>query len=596
MNYNQILYRGFPSGTANKFNYANMPRKQFARSCVYVSHLLQEPPSQIVQFLCGANRAGVQFFKNLARKFNLRNAELPKSKRESKDDLFRIFELVKNVTPTHSEIIKKTQDGFDSITKIFTLAQDNKSLNFVSKLQTDILEDKPNQSNIIIGILKSRHKQVFIDSIEQFKSYFKLNSKNENALSELEGIIDKNGFNSKKYDSELGIKNLMEFKSVRDYTSGNESDLVASYTVQRARFLWRITNMLANNKVKSENIDKRHIIDLYKSSNADNINLRLAVLDKFGNFSQEKCNSDLKDLKKLFKNTEKYKEVRDFVLNSVERGLAVNSVGELNSVIENVELNKANYFFDNVRRIVALSDGNVRKKALAEELENPFFSPIQKRETRILRREGRINEYGFLGKINSYLKNKVKSFIYNNYKSGIEFRIETEKPQKRTVKIINIVQDKNIQLTKEVNDIIKTKLGKRIYAEQEDTYRLKATKIRLGLLPDIFDSIKTTRGESRKQGIEPNVSNRDASRLYELINGANRKTVRYMLKICDNNGNRVFDVNKIIDFIEKANRNIKREKALNKNYRASDTKAYYENLFNELNTKYGKLKRTKKTA
>ena len=149
-------------------------------------------------------------------------------------------------------------------------------------------------------------------------------------------------------------------------------------------------------------------------------------------------------------------------------------------------------------------------------------------------------------------------------------------------------------MVKDVNDIIKTKLGKRTYNEQEDTYRLKATKIRLNLLPEIFDSVKDTRAQNRVQGIEPKVSNRDASRLYELINGTNRKTVRYMLKKCDENGNRIFDVKQIIELIEKANKDIREAKTLRQNYRAADTKAYYENIYNSFISRYGKLKRASK--
>ena len=67
-----------------------------------------------------------------------------------------------------------------------------------------------------------------------------------------------------------------------------------------------------------------------------------------------------------------------------------------------------------------------------------------------------------------------------------------------------------------------------------------------------------------------------------------------MLKISDKNGNRIFDVKQITELIEGINRFIREEKAIKPNYRAADTKAYYENIFNDLNAKYGKLKRTNK--
>jgi len=86
----------------------------------------------------------------------------------------------------------------------------------------------------------------------------------------------------------------------------------------------------------------------------------------------------------------------------------------------------------------------------------------------------------------------------------------------------------------------------------------------------------------------PASSNRDAARLYELINGKNKKIVRYMLTKTDNNGNKIFDVKQIIDYIEKANEYENSVKKINSKYNAQSSKLYYENLFMDLTQKYGK--------
>ncbi len=594
MNCNKIIYGCISSKAVSRFDCTGLSKRQFASACTYVSHLLQEQPADIKQVLYGANKTGIRFFKNLARKFNLRNAELPKSKWESKEELFQIFDSIKNIKPVHFDILRKTQEGFGSLKNIFSLAQDNKTLDFVSKLQTDILGAEQEQSNIIIGLLSSKYKPMFMQKAEQFKSYFKLNSKNPKALTELEHIIDKNSFDGKRYDAELVVKQLMQFKIVRDYAKTIETDLIKYYTKDGERLLWRLSNKLQNDKAKLINMDKKDVVNIYKTTNSDNIDLRLGILDKFCDFSANRCYSELKEVKKLFKTIEQNNEAKQFVLNSIKRGLAVNSAEEMNTVIKGVKLSKANYFFDNVKRIVALSEGDIRNDALLNELENPFFVPEQIRTTKIMHREGNISDYGFFGKINAYFKNKVRIFIYNNIKSKTEAPVISGMASNPKLKVNNHIPAQKIQLIKDVNDIIKTKLGKRTYNEQEDTYRLKATKIRLNLLPEIFDSIKAVRAQNRLQGIKPIVSNRDASRLYELINGSNRKTVRYMLKKCDENGKRIFDVKQIIGLIEKANKDILQAKAINSNYRAADTKAYYENVFNDLNSRYGKLKRTVK--
>ena len=206
-----------------------------------------------------------------------------------------------------------------------------------------------------------------------------------------------------------------------------------------------------------------------------------------------------------------------------------------------------------------------------------------------------VRDYGVFGKAQRYLVNKFKVFLYNHFSTNESASAQEEQKTIKRLKIKKLAQENKIKLTNDVNEIIKNKLGSRVYNEQEDLFRLKATKIRLSLLPEIFDSIKITRAQYRKQGIEPNVSNKNAARLYELINGSNRKIIRYMLKISDKEGNRIFNVNQIIEFIEKANKDICDAKSMKPDYKASDTKAYYNNLFDELNKKYGKLKRDSKT-
>ena len=382
MNYNKIIYNGISSNTVNRFGYTGFSKRKFASACTYACHMLQEQPSEIEQILYNANETGIRFFKSLARKFNLRNAELPKSKWENKEDLFQIFGMVKNITPKHFDILKKTQEGFDSLKNIFNLAQDNKTLDFVSKLQTEVLETGQGQSNIIIGLLNSKYKPMFMQRIEQFKSYFKLNAKNPNALTELEHIIDKNRFDGKKFDAELAIKQLMQFKVVRDCTKAIETDLIKYYTKDGERFLWRLSNKLQNHKAKIINMDKKDVVYIYKTITPENIDLRLGVLDKFCDFSENKCYKELKELKKLFNTVEQNSEAKEFVLKSIKRGLAVNSAEELNAVIKGTKLDKANYFFDNIKRIIALSEDDVRKDALLNEIENPFFFPDKKKNNK----------------------------------------------------------------------------------------------------------------------------------------------------------------------------------------------------------------------
>ena len=593
---NQIAHKGILQSPALKNGYNNLSKKQFAGTCVFIGHLLGETPVSVQKVIADKSESRIQLLKELARKYNLRNAELPLIKRESKEELFEIYNTIKEPLPVHFDILRRMNEGFDSLKTIYELATDEKSLEFVSSLQREILRTEPNQSKTIIEILKSKHKPEYVGNIDSYKSYFELNSKDPKALNKLDKIIDENRYDRKKYDSKIAVDKMMKFKSISDFVKPHENILSKYYNKENGRFLWRLINVFLNNKYTPENVMKNEILDLYKTTNKSNIDLRLAVLDNFRYFTRENTKIELKELNKLFKKVEKNPEAKEFVTKSVEQGIALNSVSELNSVMDKTLLNKANYFFENVRRIVALSDGEERQMALMNELENPFFKPKQPRTTKIWKVRDDVQDYGFFAKTQRYILNKIKVFMYNHFnKDEKAVAVVDEQKAMKKLQLKKLAQENKIKLTRDVNEIIKNKLGKRVYNEQEDIYRLKATKIRLSLLPEIFDSIKATRAQNRVQGIEPKTSNRDASRLYELINGSNRKTVRYMLKKCDDNGNRIFDVKQIIELIEKANKDVLQAKALKPNYRAADTRAYYEKIFNDLNSRFGKLKRTVKS-
>ena len=566
--------------------------RELDSASTYIGHLLGESVADIKNILTNADSSKIQLLKLLARMYSMRNSELPAAKREGKKELFQLYNDIKKPLPAHFDILRRAQDDFGKIRTVFSLAQDERTLQFVSNMQRDILRKEANRANIVIDILNSKHKSDYMDNIEQFKSYLKLNSNNSKAMEKLDLSIDKKRYDRKKYDSKVAINQLMQFKTVRDYAQPCEKLLTKHYTPDKGRFLWRLTNNFLPVGIKNNGDVNKDFLDLYKSTNSKNVDMRLAVLDNFKYFPRDNAMSELSELKKLFKKVEKNEEIKSFVSKSLERGLAVNSVGELNKVIDNVKLKKANYFFENLRRIVALSDGNERKAALNSQLENPFFNPTQKRTTRVWKVRDNYADYGFFAKLQNYINNKIKIFIYDRFIS--KHTSVNENTANTPLKITKPAKDMKIQIRKEVNDIIKTKLGKNVYKEQEDNFRLKATKIRLSLLPDMFDSIKASRAQSRAEGLVPLVSNRDASSLYELINGANRKTVRYMLNQTDKDGKRIFNIREIIRLIEDSNKKINTAKQSKPDYRAADTKAYYENVYNDFVSRYGKLKRAAK--
>ena len=166
-------------------------------------------------------------------------------------------------------------------------------------------------------------------------------------------------------------------------------------------------------------------------------------------------------------------------------------------------------------------------------------------------------------------------------------------PQQPSAKKLVIIND--------VDGMVKNILGSKVYDEQKSIYALNATKIRAGMLPEIFASIKDTRAMERANKTfkkHSSVSNAEAVDLYRRINGKNKKLVNYMLKKTDANGNRMFSVRDVLDTLADANRSIlegQRNSTKFNRFTSKDERAIYDNLLNNKIEEFGKLKRTKKS-
>lgn len=162
---------------------------------------------------------------------------------------------------------------------------------------------------------------------------------------------------------------------------------------------------------------------------------------------------------------------------------------------------------------------------------------------------------------------------------------------------------KKLAVISDVNNVIEKKLGRNVYADQSRSYADKATKMRLNMLPEIFESIKETRAAERKAGTfskTKSVKNEDALGLYRRINGKNRRLVNYMLKVRNEDGTRKYNVRDIVETLDNTNKTVMQAKksATKENpFRAKDEKALYTALADEQIAKYGKLsqRKTKKS-
>ena len=109
--------------------------RELDSASTYIGHLLGESVADIKNILTNADSSKIQLLKLLARMYSMRNSELPAAKREGKKELFQLYNDIKKPLPAHFDILRRSQDDFGKIRTVFSLAQDERTLQFVSNMR-----------------------------------------------------------------------------------------------------------------------------------------------------------------------------------------------------------------------------------------------------------------------------------------------------------------------------------------------------------------------------------------------------------------------------------------------------------------------------
>lgn len=594
------------------------PRKQEALrdECRRFGNIIGVQTSDLIELTQNATDTRFQFLKSLVAKYNARNFSRGQNLKESPESLIESFKAVKEPHIVHFNIINRSDAPFSVIEPLLKAANDKESLEFVQKMQHEVLGSSKNSFKLMTDMLTSPNKEKYIKNSSNYASYLKVNANNENAVKELDKMIANGTYNRTFYDGQVAIKGLMQAENVRSALESETKFLEKNYSKEGEKFLKSIFfDFLAHKKnLSKEDFDE--ILKMYKTTNTDNINTRLDILKRFRilrkNGNNDTPKSEIKAMKKLFERMDSDKSSANFVYKILGDDIKVPTIRELNAILDVVPSKKAEIFHKNIARICKYTDEEERIDALRKEVENPLFKP---------KKTGKISSKSIIdvkeskfSVIARMLENKINKMRYSKIAGSetatlqeikvstpaIDFRIQPHHDNeiskielKRTFK--EAAEAKKLKVQKDVNDIIKQKLGAKTVEQQQHDYTIGAKVMRLKLLPEIFDSIKDTRKMQKSAGKKPSIKNRDALKLFSRINGKNRKLVNYMLKQTDSDGNRIYDIKDIIyrlDLVEQKIFNLKSAKG--KEFKAADAKRVCDYEYETIINRYGKLKRTKK--
>ena len=624
-------------------------------SAEIISAILQQDRKDIINLKKNASDRRVRFFRNLSDRYNKDNYYRKADIKEDSQLVNKIYKMIKSPENAHNDLTTNFTGTLAELYRIFAVAGNkSKRVNFANRINREVLSYHNNvYRGMIPELLESSNIKEYMKNYSKYKSYLKLNRDNKDVVKNLDEMVTNGTYDRKKYDILYINKNLHKEFLLPDTEIFNADNFVENYSKAGRQFLEYIATHFYIDKPLLQMGADTTLFDIFKTCNEKNINMRIAILKILGRIRVPHKDNDLQvkqfnELKKLYDtlDNDKYarKFMQDFVDNSVYDIISINS---MNEILKLIPAQKLAIFSHNAKNIIKQTHGRERIETLKNELENPFFETEMTKE----RKKDAI-KYGYqkresvLRKLVRKIINDIKILEYRKvenrgvsavksasaaFEPEIEI-IKTEpeiimqpaetvkKVQKAESKDINVIEapDKKMrevyeseisavekqpmlaakkkankeEIKKNIFEIISSKLGPKTYAKQQDAFGAYATKIRLGMLPEIFSSIADTRKTDRAAGkYRINSSNKDVLDLYLLVNGNNKKYVNYLLKKRNVDNTRMFEVKDIISMIRKAEAKIQQEKKTNPQYRARDARKYYNHLYESKIQQYGKVKR-----
>ena len=715
------LKKLFPSSTSSSV----ISEKALKDYTYQLTSYLGISASELAPKVEGLSSNGRNFLRVLSRRYSDSNFLLGGNIKEDPQLVFNILDKVKHPKDYHFSVASNVSGDFGFISKIFSAAQDKKSMEFALDFQHEILKNNPSCKNMLIEMLNSPFKAQYMKNLDDYKSYMILNKENPEAIKELDLLMQKQQYDRSTYDIRLAIKRVIGGKQNRFGASVSEENLEKYYSQSGIKFLDKFINSYyarRQNSLLPES--EKNILEIYKSTTKDNVQSRIDLLNKFKYAKTDDINytdSEISYMKSLFELMDSDKHAMSFA-NKVSTTTEVkfDSIQQLYDVIKQLTPLKADLFSDNIFRIVRRVEDDKLIPALKEHYNNPFFETKESKyymeqmiryryrqpessfsklkrtvlnkinEFKLAREEKRaaksasikpeqpivekpiiieekqpvkeikspvikekpikkqeiINEKPIVKEEVSEEKSTIKPEVSEKVEHALPFEWNTQKalpsqpqrlglpapkvqpeiklppiddlfktqkqgdlpiklehiitPQENEtpIKLVNTVKEspkaRKLRLIGEVNEFIAKKLSAKTVEKQGEIYGKNVTKMRLKMLPEIFDSIKETRQADRAVGKLKSISaNKDAVNLYRLINGSNRKYVKYLLEKRNVDGTRMFEVKDIIAMVEKANKRIDSMKKANPDFKAKDAKAYFDHLYDAKIEQYGKVKKSR---
>lgn len=568
----------------------------------------------------------IYFLDSLVEKYNQFNFYRKPEEVEDSKTINTIFQNVKKPKQIHYDLMERFANSFSDLAKILVDSKgDLKTLQFVKQLNDEVLKSQNNSPKTLTHkLLESPFKKQYVKKYSDIKPFLILNKDNPDAVKQLDGLFESKTYDKNLFQLKLDKKKIQKEFSLKGTDVLNKEVYFNIYNKYTNKFMKSLTHHLNLTEEMLNGGTDKDILKTLQTLNKGNIKLRQNLLGAFGSSFHHLSDSYRQEtftaLVRIFEKADNDKQAKKFLEKSLAE-FGNYKPQQIEDILNNVPTKQLNIFRKNAWKIINNTKEEERIDILKQNIKDPFYD-IKKLKTREYKRAA----YGFKPSRSIFEKAYIKIENYINILwSKLTFGSISATPVSTTVeKAVNTAAEntlkqsdtnvlKNVENVKEtqkehisqkdlkqivasnVLNFVTPKLGAKTLSRQSDLYTKNATKMRLGMLPEIFASVADTRKADRAVGKRRiRSANQDVLGLYLRINGNNKKFVNYLLKKRNVDNTRMFEIKDIIAMIDKADAKIAKDKKLNPEYKARDARKYYNHLYEAKIEQYGKVKPQRK--
>lgn len=606
----QIQEQNYYQNTVNFTGLSNYIKPMFNRSIKFdnqtryfleeVSSIINVDIDKVVNAAKGKTKKQIKFLNALTKHYNSYNFYRPEAEKENGEIVLELFNRIKNPKEEHFSFVNKLDISVNSIKKCFDKCEDNpEKLKKVEKVRF-LLSNTQDGKNLLNQIIESPNMKEYVENIDKYIPHFEAHNETKGLIETLDKQMGTKAFDITTKHKEKQLDRIINYYPKN---SGLTKEvLTKNYSKEGIALIIDIKTKLSPTQKSMQEGDLNGILRIYNSTTPENGKFRKEFIENnYYNFSKRENfeKEEINNLSALFEYADKNPVIKKFLNNIDFKRYNCNNTSDILKLINSVSAEKLAHNQKIVKKIFSNNKTN-QIEAVIEHFgkRSPFDKFVDSIKNIFVKKpESVIQKKTYVEPSVEIAPTKPVSILPE------EMVQKQEKVQQHTISFKPVVPKqpnaKKLIVINDVNNVIEKKLGAKTLSEQSRIYADKATKMRLSMLPEIFESIKDTRAAERAKGTfskSKSVSNSDAVDLYTRINGKNKKLVNYMLKKRNADGTRMFNVRDIIDTLADANREVLKGKAgstkLNR-FSAKDERAIYESFFEQKVAEHGKLQKTK---